>query len=184
MVITEDTRQQAGKHRNVQAYCKRHGIELVRKKLDVGDYMLPDGTISVDTKFGMQEVYNNLISGHDRFRRECVRARENGIRLVVLVEEAGITTLEDVKGWINPRIQQYEWAVEHGYKTAKAPPISSKRLYGIMRTMEENYGIQFQFCHKRNTGKRIIEILTEENSEGHQHDHGDGEGNRDGSTGG
>ena len=168
MVLIEDTRQQAGKHKNVQAYCSRHEIELQRHKLDVGDYMLPGGTVSVDTKSGLQEVYYNLITGHDRFRRECVRARESGIRLVVLVEEAGITTLEDVKGWVNPRIVAYEWAVEHGYNPAcKAPPISSPRLYGIMKTMEENYGIRFEFCHKHSTGKRILEILTEEQADGH-----------------
>lgn len=160
MVLIEDTRQQAGKHRNIDAYCKRHGIELVRKKLDVGDYMVEGTAIAIDTKADMQEVYSNLIHDHDRFRRECMRAKENGIKLIVLVEEAGITTLEDVKNWKNPRVEQYEWAVAHGYKGAKAPPISSKRLYGIMRTMEENYGIQFQFCHKRSTGKRIMEILS------------------------
>jgi len=159
MVLLEDSRQQSGKHRNISSYCKRHDIDLVRKKLDVGDYMFPEGTVSVDTKFGLQEVYGNLIKDHDRFRRECIRAKESGIQLVILVEEAGITTLDDVKDWKNPRIEQYEWAVEHGCNTAKAPPISSKRLYGIMRTMEENYGIQFQFCHKNGTGKRIIELL-------------------------
>lgn len=166
MILIEDTRQQAGKHRNVKAYCDRHGIELVRKKLDVGDYMLPDGRITVDTKFGLQEVYNNLIAGHDRFRRECIRARENGLRLVVLVEEAGITALEDVKNWENPRVTQWNWAVEHGYQPlAKAPPISSARLYGIMRTMAENYGVEWAFCSKRSTGRRIVEILTEDSHE-------------------
>lgn len=162
MTLIEDTRQQTGKHRNVQAYCNRHGIELIRQKLDVGDYMLPDGAVSVDTKYGLAEVYNNLISGHDRFRRECIRARESGIRLVILVEQTGIKTLSDVKDWENPRVTQWNWAVEHGYKPlAKSPPVSSARLYGIMRTMEENYGIRFLFCNKRSTGKRIVEILTE-----------------------
>lgn len=175
MVLYEDSRQQSGKHRNIATYCKRHGIELVRKKLDVGDYMLDGGTVSVDTKFGMQEIYSNLIHDHDRFRRECMRAKESGIRLVVLVEEAGITTLDGVKGWKNPRVEQYEWAVAHGYKPYKAPPVSSKRLYGIMRTMEENYSISFQFCHKRSTGKRIVEILTKEAVDGNEDIlHGDG----------
>ena len=162
MVLIEDTRQQSGKHRNVKAYCDRHGIDLVRKKLDVGDYMVPCGTVSIDTKQSMGEVYCNLITDHDRFRRECVRAKESGIQLVVLVEEASITSLEDVKEWVNPRVVQWDWAVEHGYKPmGKAPPISSKRLYGIMRTMTENYGVQWEFCHKNSTGKRIVEILTE-----------------------
>lgn len=50
MVLLEDTRQQEGKHKNIALYCKRHGITLVRKKLDVGDYAFPGGNISIDTK--------------------------------------------------------------------------------------------------------------------------------------
>lgn len=50
MILLEDTRQQEGKHRNIELYCKRHDITLMRQKLEVGDYMFPDGKISVDTK--------------------------------------------------------------------------------------------------------------------------------------
>ena len=51
MILLCDTRQQAGKHNNIELYCRRHGIYTVRQKLDVGDYMLKDGLpISVDTK--------------------------------------------------------------------------------------------------------------------------------------
>ena len=50
MTLLCDTRQQEGKHKNIEQYCKRHGIEMVRQCLKVGDYMFPDGTISVDTE--------------------------------------------------------------------------------------------------------------------------------------
>ena len=40
MVLLEDTRQQIGKHENVRRYCERHGIEIIRQSLLVGDYML------------------------------------------------------------------------------------------------------------------------------------------------
>ena len=50
MILLCDTRQQEGKHNNIEIYCKRHGIEMVRQKLDVGVYMFPDGRVSVDTK--------------------------------------------------------------------------------------------------------------------------------------
>jgi len=50
MILLCDTRQQIGKHKNIEQYCNRHGIEMVQKCLNVGDYMFPDGTISVDTK--------------------------------------------------------------------------------------------------------------------------------------
>ena len=50
MVLLCDTRQQEGKHKNIEAYCNRMGIEMVRQKCPVGDYMFQDGKISVDTK--------------------------------------------------------------------------------------------------------------------------------------
>lgn len=50
MILICDTRQQDGKHKNIEAYCNRMGIEMIREKCDVGDYMFPDGKIAVDTK--------------------------------------------------------------------------------------------------------------------------------------
>ena len=50
MVLLCDTRQQEGKHKNIEQYCRKHDIVMVRKKLDVGDYMFPGGNISIDTK--------------------------------------------------------------------------------------------------------------------------------------
>ena len=91
MVIFEDTRQQAGKHGNVHRYCEKHGIRIVRTKLAVGDYMLAGpggGGVSVDTKtLGVAELASNCFQEHDRFRAECVLAKDCGIRLIVLVEE-------------------------------------------------------------------------------------------------
>lgn len=56
MILFCDTRQQEGKHKNIEQYCRKNHITMVRKKCDVGDYMLsedgetPSGNISVDTK--------------------------------------------------------------------------------------------------------------------------------------
>ena len=82
MVLLEDTRNQPGKHRNISAYCKQQGIEIVRTKLLVGDYMLCDenginGKISVDTKtLGVPEIAQNVFQDHERFRRECELAQK------------------------------------------------------------------------------------------------------------
>ena len=53
MTLICDTRQQEGKHKNIEQYCRKHGIEMIRQKLDVGDYAFPNGKISVDTKQSM-----------------------------------------------------------------------------------------------------------------------------------
>jgi hypothetical protein len=50
--------------------------------------------------------------------------------------------------WDNPR-----------RRTSKGA-ISGQRLFKILSTMKEKYGIRFEFCDKRQTGRRIVEILT------------------------
>lgn len=73
---------------------------------------------------------------------------EYGIKLVFLVEHGGsIKSLEDVQNWKNPRLKDHPLAM------------SGERLYKVMLTMQNKYGIEWQFCDKRCTGKRIIEIL-------------------------
>ena len=53
MTLICDTRQQEGKHKNIEQYCRKNKIEMVIQKLDVGDYAFPGGKISVDTKQSM-----------------------------------------------------------------------------------------------------------------------------------
>jgi len=51
MIILEDTRQQTGKHDAKHDYFEKHGIEIRRTKLYVGDYTLPTNqSVCVDTK--------------------------------------------------------------------------------------------------------------------------------------
>ena len=148
MVLLEDTRNKEGKHKNVHEYCRRKGLEIVRKKLDVGDYMLPDGNISVDTKEHLDELARNLMNRSDRSRfwREVRRARETGIVLIVLCEHGNpIRTINDVPKW-----------------KSRYSQIHGRRLLDEMIRLEMSYGIRWVFCDKRSTGKRIIELLTEE----------------------
>jgi hypothetical protein len=70
--------------------------------------------------------------------------------VVVLVEHGGgIKSLEDVPNWDNPRLKVSPLAV------------SGERLYKILKAMEYTYKVRFEFCTKAQTGKRILQILTE-----------------------
>lgn len=136
-----------------------HGVKLRRSKLFCGDYTLPaDQHICIDTKYGLQEVYGDLI-GHDhaRFIRELDNAKDCGITLVILVEERGIRTLRDVARWENPRRTQYF----HTPKLMRPskPPIPSEQLMKVMQTVSEKHGCIWKFCKKSETGKRICDIL-------------------------
>lgn len=146
MTIIEDTRNKEGKHNNVKAYCERYEIELVRKKLDVGDYMLPDGKVSIDTKENLSELATNLMNRTDRSRfwREVRRAREHGIKLIVLCEHGeGIRTLPDVAKW-----------------RSKFSPVSGRALIDEMFRVQMAYGVEWQFCEKKDTGREIVRILS------------------------
>lgn len=150
LILQEDSRQQAGKHKNIHAYCSQHGIEIIRTKLLVGDYMLTgagSGGISVDTKMGIPEIASNCFQEHERFREECERAQKCGIKLVILIEE--IPPDGDLDKWRTP-LDRY------GRPRYLFDPSTLKK---VMATMTERYGVEFRFCDGRSTGKVLLEIL-------------------------
>lgn len=150
--IQYDSREKPHAIQKILYYFDKNGIEAVRMKLDVGDYMTdPPGRVSVDRKQNLGEVVGNVCQQHERFKKECIRAKESGIQLIFLVEHGGqVKTLEDVREWQNPRLDYSPYAV------------SGKRLYQIMKTYEAKYGVRWEFCDKRSTGRRIVELLKED----------------------
>lgn len=149
-----DTRQKDKKHDNIEDGFRRMGIEPIRTKLYVGDYSLPlDQRRVIDTKQGLQEVAGNLCQQHKRFAEECDKAAALGIELIILIEENGIKSIEDVPKW-------YNW------RTKKSPKaVDGKKLYSIMKTFEEHHGCRFEFCEKGQTAQRIVEILVKNEGE-------------------
>lgn len=147
MVIQVDSREKDRAIKKILAEFDRQGVKHPVSKLLVGDYMNYDNPrLIVDRKQNLSEVCSNVCQGHERFRRELIRAQENEIRLVVLVEHGkGIRSLEDVIWWVNPR----------GGKS-----MQGEVLYRVMKTQERKYGIRYAFCDKAQTGKRIIELLS------------------------
>lgn len=113
--------------------------------MNVGDYMLDGGSISVDRKYGLEEISKNLTNKKDneRFMAEVRRAYESQIKLVVLIEQRGITCHDDIARW-----------------RSKHTGVSGTTLLKRMFRLEMSYGVRFMFCDKRSCGKRIMEILT------------------------
>ena len=171
MIFIHDTRDQAGKHKNLEEWMEREGHTLVRSKMYVGDIaLLHDQSTCIDLKsLGLTEVYNNLVQSHNRFRDECIRAKEANIKLIVLVEEKGVRELHEVKNWQNPQQKRWEkqnaynnWLIAHGrepYKPTK-PPVPSDRLMGMMDAMSQRYGVEWVFCHPDRVGEFVYRLLT------------------------
>lgn len=149
-MILEDTRQQAGKHNNVERYLTAAGIPWERQALFVGDYtQAHDGRRAVDTKQSVLELIHDICSGdHERFARECERAQAAGIRLLILTEEQ--LPPGGLAAWVSPRNKT-------GRPLTATKPETIRRA---MITMTAKYGVQFRFCDARSTGRLVVEYLT------------------------
>lgn len=148
MVIFEDTRNKPEKNAHIRKQLEELGYKVERTKIYCGDYTFPTNqSICVDTKKDMNEVEGNLIHDHERFKAECIRAKEAGIKLVILIQDPKLKVLGDVFQWFNVRSK---WS-------SKAA--TGRQLAKMMYTMQDRYGVKFEFTTKSNVGKRIIEIL-------------------------
>jgi ribosome-associated protein len=167
MTILEDTRQQADKHKVENAQIEKLGVKILRSKLPVGDYAnIKNLSVIVDSKKDLQECVGNICGKeHPRFRKECQLAQDNDIKLIILVEHGwGVKSIDDVALWMNPRIETFNRKIKAMQRKGQSvsgmrPPTTGQTLAKAMKTMQEKYGVEFQFCSMGDAGKKIIEIL-------------------------
>lgn len=198
MIIISDSFQQAGKHTEEHDAIRAMGHQLIEGvPLPCGDYiavnpkvqdvmdrkakrgipikrmdMLGAYKVSVDTKKDIQELISNICGKeHDRFRDECILAQNNGIKLVILVEDDGtcvskqkgiynkpVRKIEDLFQWVNPRLFIRTRGGQQAYPTATR----GQTLAKACMTMKYKYGVEFRFCGKSETATQIVEILSED----------------------
>lgn len=160
LVLCEDTRNKPGLHRLKNEYFESHGIKVVRSKLPAADYaLLTDMSRVIDTKRNLQELVGNLVQDHERFRREADFCKNNGIELIVLIEEPGMHSLEDVRRWWNPRLRKWKKDKWMGRKVNPKPPTDNITLMKIMWTFGKEHHVRWEFCSPAEAGKRVIELL-------------------------
>ena len=165
LVIACDTRQKRKHHTVKEQWWAEHGIRLVHTKLMAGDYTRPaDGSVAVDTKADIRELYSNVISDHARFRAECQLAQECGIQLVILVDSVeGVTCIDDIPTlWKNPQAARYRIACINARRAGKRlpkPPASNAAFCKALHTMEEKYGVKFKFCRPVQAARTVCELL-------------------------
>ena len=147
MIIQIDTREKARAIQQIKREFDKQNIETITSKLYVGDYARIDNlTTVIDRKQNLNELAGNVVE--KRFHKEIQRAHEHGIKIIFLIEHGrGISDLIDVLFWENPRIKESPRC------------ISGEHLFKSMNTLSDRYGVEWAFCQKRDTGKRIIEIL-------------------------
>lgn len=157
MLIIQDQREKHGHHNNIEEYCKEHDIPIIRKRLEVGDYMLgtiengvvkPIGKRSVDLKGGLLgELANDLYRDKKMFNKKYKKCYEQGIQLYVLVEQE-VKSLSDILSWSSPHSK-----------------ISGRMLYEMIDRVRKSYGVKFVFCKKEDVGRMVVNILCESEKE-------------------
>lgn len=151
-LIIVDTREKANAIEDILSYFKTNGFEYERSKLLFGDYMeYSQPLLVIDRKQHIQELAQCCASDHERFKRELERVKRVGAQLVILVEQnrymdrgewIRVDSIEDLMRWSSPHTQ-----------------VRGEKVYRVLMSWSAKYPIRVEFCDKRETGKRITEIL-------------------------
>lgn len=191
--LLEDKANQENKHIKKNKYWLKQNIEVIRVPLPVGDYVLVNdkiqdvldrkaargiepkkmdflGTynICIDTKKDIQELVSDICGKqHDRFRDECILAQNNGIKLIVLIENdyqaltkdgsianKTIHSLSELHSWKNPRL-----FIRKCGKQVYPNATKGLTLQKACHTMSWKYGVKFEFCSSAEAGAKVIELL-------------------------
>lgn len=171
-MVIEDTRQQREKHEHIRAWMEAHGVAFDQRShaLPFGDYVSDNGSnVAVDTKKDVQELVMDVGRDHDRFVRECERARSSGYRLVVLVESsARYNDRSQLERWTSKvclMCRACRPSQSKGCKRYRSKPMQGPTLARILSSMERRHNVVFEFVSKRDAARRICELLGEEVSE-------------------
>ena len=155
MIIEIDTREKPRAIEKIVDYFQQHKIKYIRTKLYVGDYrQMENPLLVIDRKQNIAELAKNCTTDHKRFRAELERCKDVGGQLVILVEQnvysdrgnkVRVKDISDLMLWSSPHTT-----------------IRGEQVFRVLASWCARYPVRVEFCEKRCTGKRIIEILKEE----------------------
>ena len=147
-----DTREKPKAIKSILKTFDETGITYESTKLLFGDYMDWNRPhIVIDRKQSIAELAKNCTTEHDRFRREHEKAKKAGATLVILVEQNRYKNGDE---WIRVEDIADLMLWENKYTT-----IRGEKIFRVLRSWQSRYPIRVEFCDKRSTGKRILEII-------------------------
>lgn len=151
-----DTREKPKAIQGIIKTVDEARIPHASTKLLFGDYMdYNRPSIVIDRKQNIAELAKNCTWEHDRFRAELERAKAANARLIILVEQ---NRYKDRDKWIH--VESIEdimlWSSPH-------TTIRGEKVFRVLRAWMSKYDIDVQFCDKRQTGRRILEIIYGQN---------------------
>lgn len=137
MKIITDTREQLSLD-----FSKIKGVEVVRTKLDAGDYSIVgyENQISFERK-SVQDLVGTLIGGHERFLREMERWADYKEKYILVEHTPSIL---------------FAYCVKHGWTNKFDTIIQSLLAYAC------HYNVRVRFCKNReDMAKYIVRKGTE-----------------------
>lgn len=149
-----DTREKPKAIKTILKQFDDAGIVHESTKLLFGDYMdWNRPQIVIDRKQTIAELAKNCTTEHERFKAEMERAKKAGAELIILVEQ---NRYKDRDEWIHvERIEDLmRWSNPHS-------TIRGEKVYRVLRSWCAKYPIRVEFCDKRVTGRRILELIYE-----------------------
>ena len=151
-MLIVDSREKPKAIKTILKQFEARGIKYSISKLYIGDYMeYSNPLLVIDRKQSIQELAANCTRDHARFKAELERAKAVGAKLVILVEQnryydrdkwIQVCNIEDLMLWSSPHTT-----------------IRGEKVYRVLRLWCAKYDIEIQFCDKRQTGRKILEII-------------------------
>ena len=157
--IIVDSREKPRAISRILDYFDSHGIQYETSKLLFGDYMDYNRPgLVIDRKQNVLELSKNCTADHERFRRELEKVKATGSELIVLVEQnrykdrdewVELKSIEDLLRWSSPYTM-----------------VRGEKVFRVLSSWCSKYPLRVEFCSKRSTGKRIIELIYGDDRDG------------------
>ena len=147
-----DSREKPKAIKNIIKTFDETGIQYETSKLLFGDYQdFNRPGVVIDRKRNIAELAKNCTVEAQRFKNELERAQRANSRLVILVEQ---NRYKDRDKWVsvNEISDLIMWSNPHS-------TIRGEKVFRVLSSWVAKYNLGVEFCDKRVTGKRIIEIL-------------------------
>lgn len=148
MQIQIDSREKPRAIKKILREFEKRNVPYFVSKLYVGDYQnLENPLVFVDRKQNIAEIAQNATSGHKRFKAELERVDKIGAKMYVLIEQneydgKKVESLEDIILW-----------------KPKYGTIVGVQIFKVLQAWTYKHNVEFVFCSKAETGKKIIELL-------------------------
>lgn len=142
LTIVVDTREQKNEH--IMGYFDTNKVAHTTRKLDTGDYsamigkMTLEHDVVIERKASLDELAGNFTIDRQRFEDEFTRAKAEGLKVFLLVENASLSDI-----------------FSHNYISKLEP----KSLLASLLSWQVRYNITIMFCKPSESGQIIYGIL-------------------------